>query len=413
MNNRRPGRRGWGPWIVAGILVLLLAGLDQGGVLVALALVTGVLGIALLFWRSQRRRGAGMVATALVALLVGGAVLDAPAEQPPAASTTAPAATPSAAAPTAATPSPTEQTQESPSPATETSPSASAASDSPSAAPSPDRGEDAPDEARSAVDVLALLEVKGRAAKTGYDRDAFAYREVDVDRNGCDTRNDVLNRDLQARTHRSGTGGCVVLTGMLADPYSGEWIAFVRGTGTSSEVQIDHVVALSDAWQKGAQGWDAATLAQFGNDPLNLLAVSGPLNAQKGDGDAATWLPPDRSYWCPYVARQVAVKHAYDLWVTKAEHDAMARVLASCPEQPLPSGSEPGQPPATNVPTPPPAEPATQAPPSPSSPGAEVPGEPYYANCTEVRAAGAAPIRAGDPGWSPRFDGDGDGVGCE
>src|SRR5699024_271099 len=264
------------------------------------------------------------------------------------------------------------------SPTVATDETRTASAEAPSATPTPAAPEPDSDGELRAVDVLALLEVKGRAPKTGYDREAFAYREVDLDRNGCDTRNDILNRDLQATTHRPGTGGCVVLTGMLADPYSGEWISFVRGVDTSSDVQIDHVVALSDAWQKGAQGWDPDTLQAFGNDPLNLLAVSGPLNSQKGDGDAATWLPPDRAYRCEYVARQIAVKFAYDLWVTTAEHEAMARILETCPDQLLPEGSAPAQDPATDPPAPPPAGEPSQAP--PSVPAGEVPAEPYYAN---------------------------------
>ena len=136
---------------------------------------------------------------------------------------------------------------------------------------------------------------------------------------------------------KDGTNGCVVASGTLQDPYSGETIPFVRGQGTSSAVQIDHVVALSDSWQKGAQQWDAATREAFANDPLNLLAVDGPLNQQKGDGDTATWLPPNKAFRCAYVARQVGVKHAYGLWVTQAEQDAMVRVLSTCPDEPLPT----------------------------------------------------------------------------
>ncbi|WP_188043162.1 HNH endonuclease family protein [Changpingibacter yushuensis] len=188
----------------------------------------------------------------------------------------------------------------------------------------------------SAIDALESLPVKGRAAKTGYDRDAFGYREFDTDKNGCDTRNDILRRDLTDLSMRDGSS-CVVQTGTLNDPYSGEQIAFTRGVGTSNDVQIDHVVALSDAWQKGAQSWDAQTMHEFANDPLNLLAVKGSLNSQKGDGDAATWLPPSKSYRCPYVARQIAVKAEYSLWVTQAEYDAMARILSSCPQQELPA----------------------------------------------------------------------------
>ena len=102
-------------------------------------------------------------------------------------------------------------------------------------------------------------------------------------------------------------------------------------------MQIDHVVALGDAWQKGAQQWSPGKRLALANDPLNLLAVSGPVNQRKGDGDTATWLPPDTSYRCAYVARQVAVKVKYGLWVTSAESTAMSRVLATCASQPLPT----------------------------------------------------------------------------
>ncbi|WP_346619969.1 DUF1524 domain-containing protein [Blastococcus montanus] len=242
----------------------------------------------------------------------------------------------------------------------------------------------------SALEALDELEVKGRAPRTGYDRDLFGSGWVDTDRNGCDTRNDVLARDLTGETFRPGTRNCVVLTGTLADPYSGRTISFQRGQDTSDDVQVDHVVALSDAWQKGAQQWDGATRTAFANDPLNLLAVDGPLNMQKGDGDAATWLPPDTGYRCAYVARQVAVKVAYGLWATPAERDAMSGVLARCPDEPLPAATAVADQPET----------------APSD-GAS------YADCGAVRAAGAAPIHVGDPGWRPSFDGDGDGIGCE
>ncbi len=190
-----------------------------------------------------------------------------------------------------------------------------------------------------AVAALAKLPVKGRAPKTGYTRDQFGPAWSDVDRNGCDQRNDVLARDMTAETFKPAKRPCVVLTGTLHDPYTGRTITFVRGQGTSEAVQIDHVVALSDAWQKGAQQLDAATRLKLGNDPLNLLAVDGPTNQSKGDGDAATWLPPVTSYRCAYVARQVEVKAKYRLWVTTAERDAITRVLAGCPGQQLPPDS--------------------------------------------------------------------------
>lgn len=188
-----------------------------------------------------------------------------------------------------------------------------------------------------AATALASLPVKGRAPKTGYDRDQFGQSWRDVDRNGCDQRNDVLARDLVDETFKPGTRDCVVLTGTLADPYTGTTIAFRRGQDTSSAVQIDHVVALSNAWQTGAQQLDEGTREMLANDPLNLLATDGPTNAAKGDGDAATWLPPARGFRCDYVARQVAVKARYGLWVTAAERDAIARILQECPAEPLPT----------------------------------------------------------------------------
>ncbi|SNR88944.1 Excalibur calcium-binding domain-containing protein [Geodermatophilus saharensis] len=252
--------------------------------------------------------------------------------------------------------------------------------DEPAAAP--------PGTESSALQALDSVPVRGRAPRTGYDRDEFGEAWADTDRNGCDTRNDVLARDLTAVQFRPGSD-CVVVSGTLADPYSGRTIEFRRGEGTSEAVQIDHVVALSDAWQKGAQQWDDARRTEFANDPLNLLAVDGPLNQAKGDSDAATWLPPSRSYRCAYVARQVAVKLEYGLWMTAAERDAAASVLGTCPDEPLPGGAP---------------LPAQQTPP---------PAQQPYPDCAAVRAAGAAPIREGDPGWNPALDGDGDGVGCE
>jgi hypothetical protein len=188
----------------------------------------------------------------------------------------------------------------------------------------------------AAADVLATLPVKGRAPKTGYTRDEFGPAWADVDRNGCDTRNDVLARDMTGETFKPGTHDCIVLTGTLNDPYTGKAIPFTRGQGTSEKVQIDHVVALSDAWQKGAQQLDAAARRNLANDPLNLLAVDGPTNNAKRDGDAATWLPPAKAYRCDYVARQVAVKAKYALWITQAEHDATADILRTCPGEPVP-----------------------------------------------------------------------------
>jgi hypothetical protein len=184
--------------------------------------------------------------------------------------------------------------------------------------------------------VLNTLAVKGRAPKTGYRRTQFGPAWADVDHNGCDTRNDILNRDLTDRTWREGTHDCIVTSGILHDPYTGTVIHFTRGRRTSEAVQIDHVVALSDAWQTGAQQLDESTREDLANDPLNLLAVDGPANQQKSDSDAASWLPANKAFRCDYVARQIAVKKKYRLWVTAAEKDAMAHVLTSCPTQKVP-----------------------------------------------------------------------------
>ncbi|HEY4534861.1 MAG TPA: HNH endonuclease family protein [Enteractinococcus sp.] len=185
----------------------------------------------------------------------------------------------------------------------------------------------------TALEQLETLEVKGRAPKTGYSREEYGHGWLDPDGNGCDGRNDILQRDLDNVTLAD--NGCTVLSGVLDDQFTGETINFLRGPETSSEVQIDHVVALSDSWQKGAQELSAEQRQRFANDPLNLLAVDGPANQQKSDADAATWLPPNKAFRCEFVAIQTAVKAKYDLWVTQAEYDAIQSVLHECPSQPV------------------------------------------------------------------------------
>ncbi|WP_332112758.1 HNH endonuclease family protein [Rhodococcus qingshengii] len=182
---------------------------------------------------------------------------------------------------------------------------------------------------------LETLPVKGRAPKTGYTREQFGPSwsddtGVEGGHNGCDTRNDILRRDLVDLTYKSSTRDCVVATGTLHDTYTNTTIAFVRGQDTSTAVQIVHVVALSDGWQKGAQQLSPEQRRDLANDPRNLQAVDGPTNSQKSDSDAASWLPPNKSYRCTYVSRQIDVKALYRLWVTQAEKDAMSQVLHSC-----------------------------------------------------------------------------------
>lgn len=256
----------------------------------------------------------------------------------------------------------------------------------------------------SALAVLATLPVKGRASMTGYRREEFGQAWLDADRNGCDTRNDILRRDVRSAVLDPRTHGCVVLSGVLPDPYLGRDVPFLRGAG--DEVDIDHVVALGNAWVTGAARFDIRTRAALANDPLDLLAADLHTNRSKGDGDAATWLPPYKPFRCAYVARQVAVKAKYGLWVTPAERAAIGRVLASCPGQRLPAD-------VTHAPTRVDQNIAEPAPSGAGTPGALAGGSTYYANCDAVRAAGAAPIHVGDPGYSRRLDRDGDGVGCE
>lgn len=272
--------------------------------------------------------------------------------------------------------------------------------------------------ASAALEALETLEVKGKASGSAYDADSYGWRE-DTDRNGCDTRNDVLRRDLTRITLKARTNGCVVTTGTLADPYSGTDLAFTD----PSVADIDHVVARKAAEVTGAETWTAERKAEFANDPLNLLAVDASLNRQKGDGDAATWLPPNKAFRCDYVARQVAVKVKYRLWVAPAEHDAMERVLQACPGEVLPAaddvqwpapgggdvaGEAPRPEPAASAPVPSDSTtPGESA--APAAGGAEV----TYGSCREAREAGAAPLRRGEPGYSESMDGDGDGVACE
>jgi Protein of unknown function (DUF1524) len=186
------------------------------------------------------------------------------------------------------------------------------------------------DDARA---LLAGLPVKGWDRMTDFSRYRFGEPwsddvNVEFGRNGCNTRDDILRRDLTDLAVRPGT--CYAQSGVLIDPYTSESIAFVRGPETSEAVQIDHLVSLSDAWYKGARDWDEQRRRDFANDPRNLLAVGGKANFDKAFRDANAWLPPNQEFRCEFVARQVAVKAAYRLWVSANEKHAMAAVLDRC-----------------------------------------------------------------------------------
>ncbi|GGO88286.1 GmrSD restriction endonuclease domain-containing protein [Wenjunlia tyrosinilytica] len=262
----------------------------------------------------------------------------------------------------------------------------------------------------SALKAVDDLTVKGRSPRTGYSRERFGRSWVDIDHNDCGTRDDILRRDL---TQDAVTGGCKVTAGVLDDPYTGRRIHFTRG---HSDVDIDHVVALSDAWQKGASQWSRDKRESLANDPLNLLAVDASTNRSKGDGDTATWLPPNKGFRCAYVARQVAVKKKYELRVTRAEKDAMVKVLKGCPDEKLPSAGRPAPPGQDNG-----GDTGTGRDNGGgkgdggkgTGGGGKGGGSVTYRNCDAVRAAGKAPLHRGDPGYSGRLDRDGDGVACD
>src|SRR4051812_27153766 len=419
------------PGVVAAVVLLFVVGgaatSGIAGALAMLGLAALLLGAgAAIAGRAHwafigSRRAAGLVAAAGIVALAAGGIAAPPTT--PAASSSEVTATPTSASPTtskaeaSAAKAAAEAAAEAALEQAETAENAVAADVLATGSLADDAAKAAVTSASrtSALAALAAVEVKGRAPRTGYTRDQFGSGWVDTDHNGCDTRNDVLARDLTGDTFKPGTRNCVVLTGNLADPYSGRAISFLRGQGTSEAGQTAHVVALPDAWQKGGRGLDVARRTAFANDPLNLLAVDGPLNMSKGDGDAATWLPPNKGYRCAYVARQVAVKVSYGVWVTQAEKNAIAPGLSAGPDEALPGGVVAQIPEPVAAPAPAPApKPAPAPAPKPAPAPAPAPAPSVsFANCDAARAAGAAPVHRGDPGYSSKLDRDGDGIGCE
>lgn len=168
---------------------------------------------------------------------------------------------------------------------------------------------------------LEQLEVKGRAPITGYSRGQF-YKSW-ITKDTCSTAEDILRRDLVNVVIGE---DCRVVSGELHDPYTGMDIEYRPG----GVIQIDHVVALGNAWVTGAFAWTPEQRRAYANDSLVLLAVSGKANAAKRDGDAATWLPSNKGFRCSYVGLQIQIKAKYHLWVTVPEKAAMQQVLASC-----------------------------------------------------------------------------------
>lgn len=181
-----------------------------------------------------------------------------------------------------------------------------------------------------AINVLELLEIKGRAPKTGYTREEFYNAWPTVD--GCNLRQRIIKREFG---ESAVLDGCNVVAGEYDEPYTGEHKVFSNRTEIGKGIQIDHVVALSDAWQKGAQYLTPEVRYEIATDPLNLIAVDASANGKKSDGDAATWLPSNKKFRCQYVARQVSVKYKYKLWVTEAEKTAIHDILVTCPNEPV------------------------------------------------------------------------------
>ncbi len=174
--------------------------------------------------------------------------------------------------------------------------------------------------------MLARIPIGGRGAQTGYQRTAdFGAAWLDVDGNGCRTRDDVLARDLAVTARRS---SCVVTAGTFTDPYSGKPMTFSKAH--ADLVQIDHVVPLGLAWQLGAPQWTLGQRVAFANDPEELLAVNGALNQAKGDSGPDSWLPPDHAYRCTYVIRFTRIAYTYGLRITPSMRDAVNRQLDSC-----------------------------------------------------------------------------------
>jgi hypothetical protein len=182
---------------------------------------------------------------------------------------------------------------------------------------------------------LGRLPVAEKGSLAGYDRDCgegdrcvFGPRWADVDRNGCDQRNDVLRRDLADVAVREGTHGCVVEAGTLDDPYTRARVPFTKAR--AAEVPIDHVVPLAAAWTQGAARWTTAQRTAFANDLGNLIATTREQNSAKGDSTAEEWVPPHAEYGCSYAAVVVTVKKKYGLSVTPAESRALESLVATC-----------------------------------------------------------------------------------
>jgi len=258
---------------------------------------------------------------------------------------------------------------------------------------------------------LAVLSIDDRPSPQGsYRREEWPHW-ADVDGNGCDARQDALAAwsVVPATVNRSGT--CKVVVGSWVSPYD------QMASNNPSDFDVDHLVPLENAFRSGGWAWSTERRRAFANNPGELVVASASSNRSKGSDPPNEWRPAFRDSWCAYADGWVKVKSAWGLTVTTSERDALGQMLDTCgiagpvwplggnafttPEGKAPSGSASG-----SAPTPAPVAPTTPVAPAPG-------GSVYYANCTAARAAGAAPIYAGQPGYRTALDGDKDGVACE
>lgn len=264
-----------------------------------------------------------------------------------------------------------------------------------------------------AIPALQLLEVIVVANENegGYDRDLFGYPGIE-DGSGCDTRDRVLIDESRSLAQVD-YPGCQVI--------AGDWLSLydLAEFTDPAELEVDHVVALKEAWDSGAWEWSPETLVAFGNDttdPRTLRAVSTSTNRSKGEKDPSNWMPPEQAVWCQYLADWVAIKARWGLTMDPSEFGRINRLLREeCPDTLV----EPFEPAPIVLayladpdpdPDPDPDAPLVVA---PVSRGSDSGGSVYYSNCAEARAAGVTPIYVGEAGYRAALDRDGDGVACE
>jgi Protein of unknown function (DUF1524) len=235
---------------------------------------------------------------------------------------------------------------------------------------------------------------------SGYDRSKFPHW-VDADHDGCDTREEVLLAEAIVKPHKG--AGCT-LTG-------GRWYSYYDNKywSDTNRIDIDHVVALAEAWESGARTWTTDRRKAYAkdlDDRRTLVGVTDTVNAAKSADDPANWLPPVASMRCRYVRNWVAIKIRWWLTVNNAEKNALTWIASGCPNDTLTvtRTAKPGSSTSTTTTTQPPSGNC-----SPSYPTVCIPPPPPDLDCGEISYRNFTVV-APDPHG---FDGDHDGVGCE